>query len=149
MLFGHSNNLLTPRALLLILTSFSFILLHSTKSFPSLCMFLLQSQPAPLLHPHTLFSLFFLFMSLLLFSLWSWIRSVLWLPWQQQSETPSPSSSRHHALISPPINFEHVYHMSPVSAGLYLQKEPSSQQSLLQFSSSSSSPSTSSLGRVG
>ncbi|XP_052441684.1 serine/threonine-protein kinase MRCK beta isoform X2 [Carassius gibelio] len=64
-----------------------------------------------------------------------------------QSETPSPSSSRHHALISPPINFEHVYHMSPVSAGLYLQKEPSSQQSLLQFSSSSSSPSTSSLGR--
>ncbi|XP_065113335.1 serine/threonine-protein kinase MRCK beta isoform X1 [Paramisgurnus dabryanus] len=65
----------------------------------------------------------------------------------QQSETPSPSSSRHHALISPPINFEHVYHMSSVSAGLYLQKEPSSQQSLLQFSSSSSSPSTSSLGR--
>ncbi|XP_048064291.1 serine/threonine-protein kinase MRCK beta isoform X2 [Megalobrama amblycephala] len=65
----------------------------------------------------------------------------------QQSETPSPSSSRHHALISPPTNFEHVYHMSPVSAGLYLQKEPSSQQSLLQFSSSSSSPSTSSLGR--
>uniref|UniRef100_A0A8C1NB73 non-specific serine/threonine protein kinase n=1 Tax=Cyprinus carpio TaxID=7962 RepID=A0A8C1NB73_CYPCA len=64
-----------------------------------------------------------------------------------QSETPSPSSSRHHALISPPTNFEHVYHMSPVSAGLYLQKEPSSQQSLLQFSSSSSSPSTSSLGR--
>nr|XP_021324168.1 serine/threonine-protein kinase MRCK beta isoform X2 [Danio rerio] len=63
------------------------------------------------------------------------------------SETPSPSSSRHHALISPPTNFEHVYHMSPVSAGLYLQKEPSSQQSLLQFSSSSSSPSTSSLGR--
>uniref|UniRef100_A0A673MUU4 non-specific serine/threonine protein kinase n=1 Tax=Sinocyclocheilus rhinocerous TaxID=307959 RepID=A0A673MUU4_9TELE len=45
------------------------------------------------------------------------------------SETPSPSSSRHHALISPPTNFEHVYHMSPVSAGLYLQKEPSSQQS--------------------
>ncbi|XP_057208297.1 serine/threonine-protein kinase MRCK beta isoform X3 [Triplophysa rosa] len=65
----------------------------------------------------------------------------------QPSETPSPSSSRHHALISPPTNFEHVYHMSPVSAGLYLQKEPSSQQSLLQFSSSSSSPSTSSLGR--
>ncbi|XP_059369022.1 serine/threonine-protein kinase MRCK beta isoform X2 [Carassius carassius] len=64
-------------------------------------------------------------------------------------ETPSPSSSLHHALISPPINFEHVYHMSTVSAGLYLQKEPSSQQSLLQFSSSSSSPSTSSLGRVG
>ncbi|XP_059354881.1 serine/threonine-protein kinase MRCK beta-like isoform X2 [Carassius carassius] len=64
-----------------------------------------------------------------------------------QSETPSPSSSRHHALISPPTNFEHVYHMSPVSAGLYLQKEPSSQQSLLQFSSSSSSPSTCSLGR--
>ncbi|KAI2651872.1 Serine/threonine-protein kinase MRCK beta [Labeo rohita] len=91
--------------------------------------------------------LFFLFTSLLVFSLWSWIRSVLWLRWQQQSETPSPSSSRHHALISPPTNFEHVYHMSPVSAGLYLQKEPSSQQSLLQFSSSSSSPSTSSLGR--
>uniref|UniRef100_A0A672RH77 non-specific serine/threonine protein kinase n=1 Tax=Sinocyclocheilus grahami TaxID=75366 RepID=A0A672RH77_SINGR len=98
---------------------------------------------------HPFLCLFFLFTSLLLFSLWSWIRSVLWLPWQQQSETPSPSSSRHHALISPPTNFEHVYHMSPVSAGLYLQKEPSSQQSLLQFSSSSSSPSTSSLGRVG
>ncbi|TRY99921.1 hypothetical protein DNTS_020227 [Danionella cerebrum] len=65
----------------------------------------------------------------------------------QPSESPSPSSSRHHALISPPSNFEHVYHMSPVSAGLYLQKEPSSQQSLIQFSSSSSSPSTSSLGR--
>ncbi|XP_076873087.1 serine/threonine-protein kinase MRCK beta isoform X2 [Brachyhypopomus gauderio] len=65
----------------------------------------------------------------------------------QPSETPSPSSSRHHALISPPTNFEHVYHMSPVSAGLYLQKEPSSQQSLPHFSSSSSSPSTSSLGR--
>uniref|UniRef100_A0A8B9KNP9 non-specific serine/threonine protein kinase n=1 Tax=Astyanax mexicanus TaxID=7994 RepID=A0A8B9KNP9_ASTMX len=65
----------------------------------------------------------------------------------QPSETPSPSSSRHHALISPPTNFEHVYHMSSVSAGLYLQKEPSSQQSLPQLSSSSSSPSTSSLGR--
>ncbi|XP_058234692.1 serine/threonine-protein kinase MRCK beta isoform X3 [Hemibagrus wyckioides] len=63
------------------------------------------------------------------------------------SETPSPSSSRHHALISPPTNFEHVYHMSPASAGLYLQKEASSQQSLPQLSSSSSSPSTSSLGR--
>ncbi|GAA6095816.1 serine/threonine-protein kinase MRCK beta isoform X4 [Tachysurus ichikawai] len=65
----------------------------------------------------------------------------------QSSETPSPSSSRHHALISPPTNFEHVYHMSPASAGLYLQKEASSQQSLPQLSSSSSSPSTSSLGR--
>uniref|UniRef100_A0A3B4DVN2 non-specific serine/threonine protein kinase n=1 Tax=Pygocentrus nattereri TaxID=42514 RepID=A0A3B4DVN2_PYGNA len=65
------------------------------------------------------------------------------------SESPSPSSSRHHALISPPTNFEHVYHMSPISAGFYLQKEPSSQQSLPQLSSSSSSPSTSSLGRVG
>lgn len=68
---------------------------------------------------------------------------------KQSSETPSPSSSRHHALISPPTNFEHVYHMSPASAGLYLQKEASSQQSLPQLSSSSSSPSTSSLGRVG
>ncbi len=58
-LFGQSNHLLTPRALLLILTSFSFILLHSAKSFPSLCMFLLlQSQSAPL-HPHTLFSVSF------------------------------------------------------------------------------------------
>ncbi|XP_028858191.1 serine/threonine-protein kinase MRCK beta isoform X3 [Denticeps clupeoides] len=64
-----------------------------------------------------------------------------------QTEAPSPSSSRHHALISPPTNFEHVYHMSPVSAGLYLQKDPSSQQSLPQLSTSSSSPSTSSLGR--
>lgn len=73
----------------------------------------------------------------------------LWLGWKQSSETPSPSSSRHHALISPPTNFEHVYHMSPASAGLYLQKEASSQQSLPQLSSSSSSPSTSSLGRVG
>uniref|UniRef100_A0A672RGS0 non-specific serine/threonine protein kinase n=1 Tax=Sinocyclocheilus grahami TaxID=75366 RepID=A0A672RGS0_SINGR len=110
-----------------------------------------SSKPASSTLPpsHPFLCLFFLFTSLLLFSLWSWIRSVLWLPWQQQSETPSPSSSRHHALISPPTNFEHVYHMSPVSAGLYLQKEPSSQQSLLQFSSSSSSPSTSSLGRVG
>uniref|UniRef100_A0A672REG2 non-specific serine/threonine protein kinase n=1 Tax=Sinocyclocheilus grahami TaxID=75366 RepID=A0A672REG2_SINGR len=45
------------------------------------------------------------------------------------SETPSPSSSRHHALISPPTNFEHVYHMSPVSAGLYLVM-PSSQDDL-------------------
>ncbi|XP_016100856.1 serine/threonine-protein kinase MRCK beta [Sinocyclocheilus grahami] len=108
-----------------------------------------SSKPASSTLPpsHPFLCLFFLFTSLLLFSLWSWIRSVLWLPWQQQSETPSPSSSRHHALISPPTNFEHVYHMSPVSAGLYLQKEPSSQQSLLQFSSSSSSPSTSSLGR--
>uniref|UniRef100_A0A674B550 non-specific serine/threonine protein kinase n=1 Tax=Salmo trutta TaxID=8032 RepID=A0A674B550_SALTR len=87
-------------------------------------------------------------------------------PARQQSEsaatTPSPSSSRHHALISPPSNFEHVYHMSLVSAGLYLQKEPasssatSSSTSSLQHcsmpqlsSSSSSSPSTSSLGRVG
>lgn len=75
--------------------------------------------------------------------------SDLWLGWKQSSETPSPSSSRHHALISPPTNFEHVYHMSPASAGLYLQKEASSQQSLPQLSSSSSSPSTSSLGRVG
>lgn len=73
----------------------------------------------------------------------------LWLGWKQSSETPSPSSSRHHALISPPTNFEHVYHMSPACAGLYLQKEASSQQSLPQLSSSSSSPSTSSLGRVG
>ncbi|KAI1895402.1 hypothetical protein AGOR_G00105920 [Albula goreensis] len=65
-----------------------------------------------------------------------------------QSEIPSPSSSRHHALISPPTNFEHVYHMSPISAEIYLQKEPSSLQSLPQISSSSSSsPSTSSLGR--
>ncbi|CAB1342633.1 unnamed protein product [Coregonus sp. 'balchen'] len=80
------------------------------------------------------------------------------LPLQSESAatTPSPSSSRHHALISPPSNFEHVYHMSLVSAGLYLQKEPStsSSTSSLQHcsmpqlsSSSSSSPSTSSLGR--
>uniref|UniRef100_A0A672RHI5 non-specific serine/threonine protein kinase n=1 Tax=Sinocyclocheilus grahami TaxID=75366 RepID=A0A672RHI5_SINGR len=117
---------------------------------PHLIYFNNNSSASSTLPPsHPFLCLFFLFTSLLLFSLWSWIRSVLWLPWQQQSETPSPSSSRHHALISPPTNFEHVYHMSPVSAGLYLQKEPSSQQSLLQFSSSSSSPSTSSLGRVG
>ncbi|XP_048830024.1 serine/threonine-protein kinase MRCK beta isoform X3 [Brienomyrus brachyistius] len=64
-----------------------------------------------------------------------------------QSEIPSPSSSRHHALISPPTNFEHVYHMSPISAEIYLQKEPSSLHGLSQLSSSSSSPSTSSLGR--
>ncbi|XP_048830023.1 serine/threonine-protein kinase MRCK beta isoform X2 [Brienomyrus brachyistius] len=63
------------------------------------------------------------------------------------SEIPSPSSSRHHALISPPTNFEHVYHMSPISAEIYLQKEPSSLHGLSQLSSSSSSPSTSSLGR--
>nr|XP_015205605.1 PREDICTED: serine/threonine-protein kinase MRCK beta [Lepisosteus oculatus] len=64
-----------------------------------------------------------------------------------QSEFPSPSSSRHHALISPPTNFEHVYHMSPISAEIYLQKEPSSLQGLPLLSSSSSSPSTTSLGR--
>ncbi|KAL0963165.1 hypothetical protein UPYG_G00350570 [Umbra pygmaea] len=79
------------------------------------------------------------------------------LPLQSDSAatTPSPSSSRQHTLISPPSNFEHVYHMSPVSAGLYLQKDPgsftSSTSSLLHCSlpqlSSSSSPSTSSLGR--
>nr|XP_023665661.1 serine/threonine-protein kinase MRCK beta-like isoform X1 [Paramormyrops kingsleyae] len=63
-----------------------------------------------------------------------------------QSESHSPTPSRHHALISPPTNFEHIYHMSPMSAELYLQKEPSSQQSLPPLSSSSSSPSTSSLG---
>ncbi|XP_048856476.1 serine/threonine-protein kinase MRCK beta-like isoform X2 [Brienomyrus brachyistius] len=61
------------------------------------------------------------------------------------SESHSPTPSQHHALISPPTNFEHIYHMSPMSAELYLQKESSSQQSL-PLSSSSSSPSTSSLG---
>ncbi|XP_069028619.1 LOW QUALITY PROTEIN: serine/threonine-protein kinase MRCK beta [Embiotoca jacksoni] len=69
------------------------------------------------------------------------------------SPSPSPSSSSsRHTLISPPSNFEHVYHMTSVSAGAFLQKDAassssSSQQSLLQPSSSSSSPSTSSLGR--
>ncbi|XP_023808628.1 serine/threonine-protein kinase MRCK beta isoform X2 [Oryzias latipes] len=68
------------------------------------------------------------------------------------SPSPSSSSSR-HTLISPPSNFEHVYHMTLASAGAFLQKEASSssfssQQSLLQpSSSSSSSPSISSLGR--
>ncbi|XP_065819998.1 serine/threonine-protein kinase MRCK beta isoform X4 [Labrus bergylta] len=65
------------------------------------------------------------------------------------SPSPSSSSSR-HTLISPPSNFEHVYHMTSASAGAFLQKDASSsssQQSLLQPSSSSSSPSTSSLGR--
>uniref|UniRef100_A0A8D3AFA6 non-specific serine/threonine protein kinase n=1 Tax=Scophthalmus maximus TaxID=52904 RepID=A0A8D3AFA6_SCOMX len=74
------------------------------------------------------------------------------------SPSPSPSSSSsssssRHTLISPPSNFEHVYHMTSASAGAFLQKEASSssssQQSLLQPSSSSSSPSISSLGRVG
>lgn len=70
------------------------------------------------------------------------------------SPSPSPSSSSsRHTLISPPSNFEHVYHMTSASAGAFLQKDASSssssQQSLLQPSSSSSSPSTSSLGRVG
>uniref|UniRef100_A0A673ACZ9 non-specific serine/threonine protein kinase n=1 Tax=Sphaeramia orbicularis TaxID=375764 RepID=A0A673ACZ9_9TELE len=69
------------------------------------------------------------------------------------SPSPSPSSSSsRHTLISPPSNFEHVYHMTSASAGAFLQKDStsssSSQQSLLQPSSSSSSPSTSSLGRV-
>ncbi|XP_074472602.1 serine/threonine-protein kinase MRCK beta isoform X2 [Sebastes fasciatus] len=69
------------------------------------------------------------------------------------SPSPSPSSSSsRHTLISPPSNFEHVYHMTSASAGAFLQKDTSSsssQQSLLQpsSSSSSSSPSTSSLGR--
>ncbi|XP_022614666.1 serine/threonine-protein kinase MRCK beta [Seriola dumerili] len=67
------------------------------------------------------------------------------------SPSPSPSSSSRHTLISPPSNFEHVYHMTLASAGAFLQKDASSssssQQSLLQPSSSSSSPSTSSLGR--
>uniref|UniRef100_UPI0037E7C42A serine/threonine-protein kinase MRCK beta isoform X4 n=1 Tax=Semicossyphus pulcher TaxID=241346 RepID=UPI0037E7C42A len=68
------------------------------------------------------------------------------------SPSPSPSSfSSRHSLISPPSNFEHVYHMTSASAGAFLQKDASSsssQQSLLQpSSSSSSSPSTSSLGR--
>ncbi|KAM6954695.1 serine/threonine-protein kinase MRCK beta [Aplochiton taeniatus] len=76
------------------------------------------------------------------------------LPLTSESCTPSPSPSLrtpHHTLISPPSNFEHVYHMSTVSAGLYLQKEPgsSSVQSLPLLPSSSSSPSTSSLGRSG
>uniref|UniRef100_A0A3Q2QKX9 CDC42 binding protein kinase beta (DMPK-like) n=1 Tax=Fundulus heteroclitus TaxID=8078 RepID=A0A3Q2QKX9_FUNHE len=71
------------------------------------------------------------------------------------SPSPSPSSSSsssRHTLISPPSNFEHIYHMTSASAGAFLQKEASpsssSQQSLLQPSSSSSSPSISSLGRV-
>ncbi|XP_061602851.1 serine/threonine-protein kinase MRCK beta isoform X3 [Cololabis saira] len=69
------------------------------------------------------------------------------------SPSPSPSSSSsRHTLISPPSNFEHIYHMTSASAGVFLQKEASSsssssQQSLLQPSSSSSSPSISSLGR--
>ncbi|KAM4522872.1 serine/threonine-protein kinase MRCK beta isoform 3-T3 [Odontesthes bonariensis] len=69
------------------------------------------------------------------------------------SPSPSPSSSSsRHTLISPPSNFEHVYHMTSASAGAFLQKDASSsssQQSLLQpsSSSSSSSPSISSLGR--
>ncbi|KAM4529357.1 serine/threonine-protein kinase MRCK beta isoform 4-T4 [Fundulus diaphanus] len=70
------------------------------------------------------------------------------------SPSPSPSSSSsssRHTLISPPSNFEHIYHMTSASAGAFLQKEASSssssQQSLLQPSSSSSSPSISSLGR--
>ncbi|XP_034436457.1 serine/threonine-protein kinase MRCK beta isoform X2 [Hippoglossus hippoglossus] len=68
------------------------------------------------------------------------------------SPSPSPSSSSsRHTLISPPSNFEHVYHMTSASAGAFLQKDASSssssQQSLLQPSSSSSSPSISSLGR--
>uniref|UniRef100_A0A668VAB5 non-specific serine/threonine protein kinase n=1 Tax=Oreochromis aureus TaxID=47969 RepID=A0A668VAB5_OREAU len=67
------------------------------------------------------------------------------------SPSPSPSSSSsRHTLISPPSNFEHVYHMTSASAGAFLQKDASSsssQQSLLQPSSSSSSPSTSSVGR--
>ncbi|XP_042071492.1 serine/threonine-protein kinase MRCK beta isoform X1 [Haplochromis burtoni] len=66
------------------------------------------------------------------------------------SPSPSPSSSSfRHTLISPPSNFEHVYHMTLASAGAFLQKDAScssSQQSLLQ-PSSSSSPSTSSVGR--
>ncbi|XP_035851159.1 serine/threonine-protein kinase MRCK beta isoform X3 [Sander lucioperca] len=71
------------------------------------------------------------------------------------SPSPSPSSSSsRHTLISPPSNFEHVYHMTSASAGAFLQKDASSSssssssshQSLLQpSSSSSSSPSTSSL----
>ncbi|XP_056872760.1 serine/threonine-protein kinase MRCK beta isoform X2 [Takifugu flavidus] len=66
--------------------------------------------------------------------------------------SPSPSSSScRHTLISSPSNFEHVYHMTSASAGVFLQKDASScsssQQSLLQPSSSSSSPSTSSVGR--
>ncbi|XP_049445079.1 serine/threonine-protein kinase MRCK beta isoform X2 [Epinephelus fuscoguttatus] len=67
------------------------------------------------------------------------------------SPSPSSSSSSRHTLISPPSNFEHIYHMTSASAGAFLQKDASSssssQQSLLQPSSSSSSPSTSSLGR--
>ncbi|XP_029610997.1 serine/threonine-protein kinase MRCK beta isoform X4 [Salmo trutta] len=67
-----------------------------------------------------------------------------------QSESTSPSSSRHHALISPPSNFEHIYHMNLVSADLYLQKEPATTTYSLQhciLPQFSSSPSTSSLGR--
>ncbi|TKS65074.1 Serine/threonine-protein kinase MRCK beta [Collichthys lucidus] len=52
------------------------------------------------------------------------------------SPSPSPSSSSsRHTLISPPSNFEHVYHMTSASAGAFLQKDASSsssQQSLLQ-----------------
>ncbi|XP_077366411.1 serine/threonine-protein kinase MRCK beta isoform X3 [Festucalex cinctus] len=70
------------------------------------------------------------------------------------SPSPSPSSSTsRHTLISSPSNFEHVYHMTSSSAGVFLLKDSSassaSQQSLLQpsSSSSSSSPSICSLGR--
>ncbi|XP_061901229.1 serine/threonine-protein kinase MRCK beta isoform X1 [Entelurus aequoreus] len=63
--------------------------------------------------------------------------------------SPSPSSTSRHTLISSPSHFEHVYHMTSSSAGVFLLKDSasSSQQSLLQPSSSSSSPSISSLGR--
>lgn len=73
-------------------------------------------------------------------------------PAAEREHHPPPSSSRHHALISPPSNFEHIYHMSLVSADLYLQKEPATTTYSLQhciLPQFSSSPSTSSLGRVG
>uniref|UniRef100_A0A7M4FBT2 Serine/threonine-protein kinase MRCK beta n=1 Tax=Crocodylus porosus TaxID=8502 RepID=A0A7M4FBT2_CROPO len=64
------------------------------------------------------------------------------------NEFPSPSSSRHSALISPPTSFEHVYHMSPISAEIFLQNDQASLQGS-PLLSSSSSPSSASLARVG
>uniref|UniRef100_A0A674B598 non-specific serine/threonine protein kinase n=1 Tax=Salmo trutta TaxID=8032 RepID=A0A674B598_SALTR len=145
-----------------------------TTYLPPLPLFLLSFENYPVVPPSRPLSLSpplpLFFICVLLVSFVSALSFLLSppppRPARQQSEsaatTPSPSSSRHHALISPPSNFEHVYHMSLVSAGLYLQKEPasssatSSSTSSLQHcsmpqlsSSSSSSPSTSSLGRVG
>uniref|UniRef100_A0A8U8B9V4 Serine/threonine-protein kinase MRCK beta n=1 Tax=Geospiza parvula TaxID=87175 RepID=A0A8U8B9V4_GEOPR len=51
-------------------------------------------------------------------------------------------------LVSPPTGFEHVYHMSPISAEISLQSDHSSLQGSLLLSSSSC-PSSASLARVG